>query len=158
MELICGGRISVVLAALLYCLSDFGATRDTIKSSQFIRDLKTIISSDNIFTLGFLALEEVLRSSNISHSVTNLSAQLLGSGNLVLLDHNNGIRVWESFQEQPTDKFLSSMKRNTNLRTCEKVKLTLWKSPSDPSIGGVSAGIDPFEIPEIYIWNHDQPY
>ncbi|KAE8125205.1 hypothetical protein FH972_020038 [Carpinus fangiana] len=37
--------------------------------------------------------------------------------------------------------------------TCKKVRLTSWKSPSDPSIGNLSAGIDVRNFPEFFIWN-----
>ncbi|PKI35033.1 hypothetical protein CRG98_044576 [Punica granatum] len=40
-----------------------------------------------------------------------------------------------------------------------KTALTSWKSPSDPSIGKFSMGIDPaMSIPEIFIWKEGSPY
>ncbi|KAH7569028.1 hypothetical protein JRO89_XS06G0091000 [Xanthoceras sorbifolium] len=99
---------------------------------------------------------EVLWSSNVSNSATNASAQLLDSGNLVLQDNING-DIWESFQE-PTDAFMRWMKLSTNAKTGEKVLQTSWKSPSDPSTGSFSAGLDLLNIPQIFIWNNNIPY
>uniref|UniRef100_A0A7N2LTZ4 Uncharacterized protein n=1 Tax=Quercus lobata TaxID=97700 RepID=A0A7N2LTZ4_QUELO len=101
--------------------------------------------------------EEILWSSNVSNSVTNSSATLLDSGNLVLQVDTTGIILWESFQH-PSDSFLPRMKLSTNLRKDEKVQLTSWKSPFDPSIGSFSAGIDPLNIPEGFVWKDSRPY
>ena len=67
-----------------------------------------------------------------------------------------GIILWESFQH-PSDSFLARMKLSSNLRKDEKVQLTSWKSPSDPSIGSFSAGIDPLNIPEGIVWKDGCP-
>ncbi|KAI9198004.1 hypothetical protein LWI28_008433 [Acer negundo] len=95
---------------------------------------------------------EVVWSSNVSNPVTNMgSARLLDSGNLVLLPRNSNGSIWESFQE-PTDTFMSKMKLEKMLQ------LSSWKDPSDPSLGGFSAGIGPSNIPEVFIWNNNRPY
>ena len=101
--------------------------------------------------------EEILWSSNVSNSLTNSSTTLLDSGNLVLQVDTTRIILWESFQH-PSDSFLPRMKLSTNLRKDEKVQLTSWKSPSDPSIGSFSAGIDPLNIPEGFVWKDSRPY
>ncbi|XP_031259275.1 G-type lectin S-receptor-like serine/threonine-protein kinase At1g11300 [Pistacia vera] len=77
--------------------------------------------------------KEVLWSSNLPISLTNASAQLLDSGNLVLNNSNNGEKLWESFQE-PSDKLLTNMKLTANVRTGKKVQVISWKSPSDPPL------------------------
>ncbi|XP_018730604.2 G-type lectin S-receptor-like serine/threonine-protein kinase At1g11330 isoform X1 [Eucalyptus grandis] len=106
---------------------------------------------------------ELVWSSNVSNSVTNAKAQLLDSGNLVLLKQssnssaNDAENLWESFQHM-TDSFLEKMKLSTNSRTNEKQALTSWKSPSDPSIGSFSASLDPRNIPELFIWNGSSLY
>ncbi|KAJ0018339.1 hypothetical protein Pint_10800 [Pistacia integerrima] len=115
----------------------------------------TITEDGNLVVLN--GQREVIWSSNVSNSVNNASAQLLDSGNLVLRDNTKGVSIWESFEE-PTDSFLSGMRISTNIRTGEKVKLTSWKSPSDPSIGSFSAGLDALNIPEIFIWNNSRPF
>ncbi|TXG47259.1 hypothetical protein EZV62_026553 [Acer yangbiense] len=99
---------------------------------------------------------EVLWSSNVSNSVANVRAQLLDSGNLVLYD-NSDRSIWESFDE-PTNTFLRRMKLTTNVRTGENVMLTSWKSPSDPSIGSFSAGLNLLNIPQVFTWNNNIPF
>ncbi|WJZ96242.1 hypothetical protein VitviT2T_014945 [Vitis vinifera] len=98
----------------------------------------------------------IVWSSNLSNAAPNSSAQLLDSGNLVLRD-NSGRITWESIQH-PSHSFLPKMKISTNTHTGEKVVLTSWKSPSDPSIGSFSAGINPLNIPQVFVWNGSHPY
>jgi len=50
------------------------------------------------------------------------------------------------------------MEISTDVRTGKKVQLTSWKSPSDPSIGNFSAGIDVRNLPEFFVWNDGSPY
>ncbi|XVF79417.1 hypothetical protein PTKIN_Ptkin14bG0220900 [Pterospermum kingtungense] len=66
--------------------------------------------------------EQILWSSSVTNSVTNTTAQLLDSGNLVLTDNNTGENLWESFH------------------------------PSDPADGNFSSSIEPLNIPELIIW------
>ncbi|XVF18254.1 hypothetical protein REPUB_Repub11eG0005200 [Reevesia pubescens] len=76
--------------------------------------------------------EEIVWSSNVTNLVSNTTAMLLDSGNLVLTDNNNGLSIWESF-EHPSNAFLPTMKMGTDVRRGKKVHLRSWKSPSDPS-------------------------
>ncbi|KAL5839791.1 hypothetical protein ACOSQ3_012475 [Xanthoceras sorbifolium] len=116
----------------------------------------TISEDGNLVVLN--GQKEVLWSSNVSNSATNSTfAQLLDSGNLVLSDKTKEISIWESFL-YPTDTSLPGMRLSTNLRTGDKLQLTSWKSPSDPSTGRFSTGIDPLNIPEIFIWKDNRPY
>ncbi|XP_041025861.1 G-type lectin S-receptor-like serine/threonine-protein kinase At1g11330 [Juglans microcarpa x Juglans regia] len=101
--------------------------------------------------------EKIIWSSNITDSVFNTTAQLLDSGNLVLLEKKNGTIIWESFQH-PADALVPKMKVSTNVRTGQKVQLTSWTNQSDPSTGTFSAGIDVFNLPEISIWNGSRRY
>ncbi|XP_039167119.1 G-type lectin S-receptor-like serine/threonine-protein kinase At1g11330 isoform X1 [Eucalyptus grandis] len=103
---------------------------------------------------------ELVWSSNVSNSVTDAKAQLLDSGNLVLLKHSsnsNGDPLWQSFQHM-TNSFLAKMKLSTISNPNEKQALTSWKSPSDPSIGSFSASLVPWYIPELFIWNCSSLY
>ncbi|KAK9989766.1 hypothetical protein SO802_030005 [Lithocarpus litseifolius] len=100
---------------------------------------------------------EILWSSNVSNSVPNSSTTLLDSGNLVLQVDTTEAIAWESFQH-PCDTFLPRMKPTTNLRTNQKIRLTSWKSPSDPSTGRFSAGVSPQNIPQAFIWKDGHPY
>ncbi|KAI4296577.1 hypothetical protein L6164_036526 [Bauhinia variegata] len=101
--------------------------------------------------------KQVIWSSNLSNFVSNSSAKLLDTGNLVLLDDSAGNTLWESFQH-PTDSFMPKMKLSTNIVTGKKVKLTSWKSPSDPSTGNFSVTVERLSIPEVFIWNKTKPH
>ncbi|XP_059437183.1 G-type lectin S-receptor-like serine/threonine-protein kinase At1g11330 isoform X2 [Corylus avellana] len=115
----------------------------------------TISEDGNLVVLD--GQKKVLWSSNLTNSVVNSSAQLLDSGNLVLRGNTTGTIIWESFQH-PSNTIIKNMKISTDVRTGKKVQLTSWKSPSDPSIGNFSAGIEVRNIPEIFIWNDSNTY
>lgn len=103
---------------------------------------------------------EIVWSSNVSSTPFNRTAQLLDTGNLVIReadDKNIGNFTWESFQH-PSNLFIAKMKLTTNLVTMHKQLLTSWKSPSDPSLGRFSAGIDPLNLPQVYIWDGNNPH
>ncbi|KAF3451600.1 hypothetical protein FNV43_RR07695 [Rhamnella rubrinervis] len=107
---------------------------------------------------------EVFWSSNVSYPVTNptsetlakSNAQLLDSGNFVLKDYQ-GTSIWESFLH-PTDTLLPTMKLIENSKEHSKVRLTSWKSISDPSIGRFSGGMEPRAVPEGFVWKDDRPF
>ncbi|XP_022720541.1 G-type lectin S-receptor-like serine/threonine-protein kinase At1g11330 [Durio zibethinus] len=115
----------------------------------------TVSEDGNLVVLN--GQEEILWSSNVTNPVGNSSAQLLDSGNLILWNNASTTSMWESFQ-QPSDAFVPTMKLSVDERTGEKVQLTSWKSPSDPSDGNFLAGINRLNIPEAFIWNSNQPY
>ncbi|KAG6755930.1 hypothetical protein POTOM_039338 [Populus tomentosa] len=52
---------------------------------------------------------------------------------------------------------ITNMRLTANVRTGEKTLLSSWRSPSDPSIGAFSVGIDPGRIPQCFIWNYGHP-
>eukprot|EP00261_Vitis_vinifera_P032690 XP_019073933.1 PREDICTED: G-type lectin S-receptor-like serine/threonine-protein kinase At1g11300 [Vitis vinifera] len=114
----------------------------------------TISEDGNLLVMN--GQKEIVWSSNVSNASANSSAQLLDSGNLVLQD-NSGSITWESIQH-PSHSLLPNMKISTDTNTGEKVVLTSWKSPSDPSIGSFSLGMNPLNIPQIFIWNGSHPY
>ena len=115
----------------------------------------TISEDGNIQVLN--GRKEILWSSNVSNPAgVNSSAQLQDSGNLVLRD-NNGVSVWESLQN-PSHSFVPQMKISTNTRTGVRKVLTSWKSSSDPSMGSFTAGVEPLNIPQVFIWNGSRPY
>ncbi|GMP74977.1 hypothetical protein CsSME_00032216 [Camellia sinensis var. sinensis] len=101
--------------------------------------------------------KEDIWSSNVSNSVANSSARLLDSGNFVLVDNSNGRTIWESFRN-PSDSFLEKMMLTSDGSTGEKILLKSWESPSDPSVGSFSAGINLLTIPEFFVWNGSHPY
>ncbi|XP_054795174.1 G-type lectin S-receptor-like serine/threonine-protein kinase At1g11330 isoform X1 [Prosopis cineraria] len=114
----------------------------------------TISGDNNLVVLN--GDKEVAWTSNISNKASNSTAQLLNTGNLVLLD-DTGRTLWESFQH-PGNSFLPNLVISTNQKTGEKLKVTSWKSPSDPSIGTFSSGLERPSTPEVFIWNQTQPY
>ncbi|CAK9181284.1 unnamed protein product [Ilex paraguariensis] len=101
--------------------------------------------------------KEIIWSSNVSNPVANSSAQLLDTGNLVLRDNFSGRTVWESFQD-PSDSFLQRMRIGYDAKTGERNLLTSWKSPSNPSSGTFSAGVDTLNIPQFFLRNGSHPY
>ncbi|KAK7327994.1 hypothetical protein VNO77_22088 [Canavalia gladiata] len=114
----------------------------------------TISNDGNLVVLN--GQKEVIWSSYVSNNATNSSCQLSDSGNLVLKD-SAGNTVWDSFQH-PTDTLLPNMKITKNERTGEKVEITAWKSPSDPSTGNFSISLERLSVPEVFIWNEARPY
>ncbi|XP_050288374.1 G-type lectin S-receptor-like serine/threonine-protein kinase At1g11330 isoform X2 [Quercus robur] len=117
--------------------------------------LLTISKDGNVVVLN--GQKEILWSSNVNNSIANSSAQLLDSGNLVLKENTIGTILWESFKN-PSDTSLPEMKLSTNERTGEKVQLTSWKSPSNPSIGSFSVGISRQSLTQAFIWKDGRPY
>ncbi|XP_054778350.1 uncharacterized protein LOC129286414 [Prosopis cineraria] len=98
----------------------------------------------------------IIWSSNVSNITVTTTCRLQGSGNLVLQDSAENI-LWQSF-EHPSDSFLPQMKLTSNKRTGEKLRVTSWKSLSDPSNGNFFATLEHPDIPEIFIWNGSRPY
>lgn len=118
----------------------------------------TISQDGNLHVLD--GRNKTIWSSNATKSAINSTGQLLDSGNLVLRemnDNDNGNVIWESF-EHPSAYFMPTMKISKNVITNEKQALTSWKSPSNPSTGGFSLGIDNSSITEGVIWNGNRPY
>ncbi|GLT45634.1 hypothetical protein SLA2020_194530 [Shorea laevis] len=102
--------------------------------------------------------KEILWSSNVEKLTgNNTIVELRDSGNLVLLDQTTGVNMWESFQ-QPSNVFMPTMKLGVDLRTGKKIQATSWKTPSDPSVGKFSAGIEPSGVPQSFVWKNSQPY
>ncbi|XP_021749500.1 G-type lectin S-receptor-like serine/threonine-protein kinase SD1-13 isoform X2 [Chenopodium quinoa] len=109
--------------------------------------------------------KDVLWSSNISSefaSGTSRVVHLSDSGDLVLLELStnssckDGITVWQSF-DHPTNSILPNMKLSMSSFNM-KHALQSWKSPSNPSYGRFSLGIDSLTHPQIVIWEGDHPY
>ncbi|KAL4629236.1 hypothetical protein ACB092_05G294200, partial [Castanea dentata] len=115
----------------------------------------TISEDGNLVVLN--GQKEILWSSNVNNSFANSSAQLLDLGNLVLKENTTGTILWESFNH-PSHTLLPEMKLSTNKRTGEKVQLTSWKSPSDPSIGSFTGGIYRKSLTQAFIWKDGRPY
>lgn len=93
-------------------------------------------------------------NNNASHAVLHL----LNTGNLVLRqDNSTESAIWESFQH-PSNTLLPRMKISSDAQTGEKMKLTSWKTPSNPSTGSFYGTLEPQNVPEVFIWHNSRPY
>lgn len=91
-------------------------------------------------------------SSNISTSSVNATAaQLLDTGNLVLLHRDRKRVLWQGF-DYPTDTMLPEMKLGLDRRTGLNRFLTSWKSPGDPGSGDYSFKIDVNGSPQFFLY------
>ncbi|XVE69184.1 hypothetical protein DITRI_Ditri09bG0130800 [Diplodiscus trichospermus] len=150
---------------LFLFLSHLSTAADTITPDRPIKDNgDVIVSQGKIFALGFLALAapriDILASGIISRGYlilfkrnqtlhvwsTNISitgtrnsyfAQLLDSGNLVLLQNDTRTVLWQSL-DYPTNIAIPFMKIGLSFRTGLNRFLTSWKSPDDPGKGNYS--------------------
>jgi hypothetical protein len=98
-------------------------------------------------------------STNASVSSPNNSmAQLLDSGNLVLvLPNSQRVSIsWQSF-DYPTNTLLASMKLGLDRRTGLNRSLTSWKSEDDPGTGTCSYGINPNGYPQLFLYKGGTP-
>ncbi|WCJ42939.1 G-type lectin S-receptor-like serine/threonine-protein kinase RKS1 [Euphorbia peplus] len=93
-----------------------------------------------------------LWSTNVNDDSTSFIAQILDTGNLILLDQKNSSRIlWESF-DYPTDTLLSYMKLGLNRNTGKNWSLSSWKSPDDPGTGNIRYIIDPVGFPQLFVY------
>ncbi|XP_059628122.1 G-type lectin S-receptor-like serine/threonine-protein kinase At1g11330 [Cornus florida] len=129
------------------------ANRDTPLNDS--SGIVTISKDGNLVVLN--GQKQIVWSSDVPNASVNSSAQLSDSGNLMLRDDSNGNIIWESFKH-PSDSLLQGMKISTNKFTGKKTQLTSWKSPSVPSSGRYTFGVNPTNIPEVYVWNGSLPY
>ncbi|KAK4588065.1 hypothetical protein RGQ29_019164 [Quercus rubra] len=98
-------------------------------------------------------------STNVSVSVSstnNSMAQLLDSGNLVLVQEDNKSVIWQSF-DYPTNTLLPFMKLGLDRRTRLNRFLTCWKTKDDPGTGNSSFRIDPIGFPQLFLYMGQTP-
>ncbi|KAK8972371.1 hypothetical protein V6N11_034264 [Hibiscus sabdariffa] len=97
-------------------------------------------------------------STNISIAgPVNSFAQILDSGNLVLLQNDSKKAVlWQSFGH-PTNTWLSHMKIGFDLRTGLNQSYTSWKSPDDPGVGNISFRMNPGVSPQMVLYKGSVP-
>ncbi|KAJ8435128.1 hypothetical protein Cgig2_020771 [Carnegiea gigantea] len=107
---------------------------------------------------------QIIWSTKVSNSITNSTAKLLDTGNLVVQQFNSSdaeVRpaiTWQSF-EHPTNTLLPGMKPTVHNTAGQKNSLfRSWKSPSDPSEGSFLMGIGTIGIPQLFIWNNGVAY
>ncbi|XP_050221604.1 G-type lectin S-receptor-like serine/threonine-protein kinase RKS1 isoform X2 [Mercurialis annua] len=94
-----------------------------------------------------------LWSTNVSSEARTESccaAQLLDSGNLVLIKNGSRNIVWQSF-DYPTDTVLPGMKLGIDRRVGLDRFLTSWKSKDDPATGDWLYKLDPTGCPQLFL-------
>ncbi|KAL6131277.1 hypothetical protein ACLB2K_069653 [Fragaria x ananassa] len=93
-------------------------------------------------------------SANITLSwPNNTMAKLFDTGNLVLLDNNNGSQrvLWQS-SDHPSDTMLRHMKLGLDRRSGLNRYLTSWKSQDDPGTGNCTYGVNPNGFPQLILY------
>ncbi|XP_050210217.1 G-type lectin S-receptor-like serine/threonine-protein kinase At1g11410 isoform X2 [Mercurialis annua] len=98
-------------------------------------------------------------SANVSVEITNGTtcvAQLLDTGNLVLMENQTKKIFWESF-DYPTDSLLPGMRLGLNRQTGFRRILTSWKSADDPGIGKYSLELIPTGFPQAFLYEGRNP-
>ncbi|KAJ4823213.1 hypothetical protein Tsubulata_013986 [Turnera subulata] len=113
----------------------------------------------NITDQGTLVLlngtNNVVWSSIGTRPAMNPFAQLLESGNLVVVDridniNNPSSNVWQSF-DHPGDTFLPGMKLGKNFVDGQETEISSWKSPDDPARGDYTYGMDTRGLPQVVV-------
>ncbi|KAI3466617.1 hypothetical protein Pfo_023280 [Paulownia fortunei] len=115
----------------------------------------TISSDGNIVLVN--GNREIIWSSDAVSSPRNATAQLLDSGNLVLIDSSNGDTIWETHRH-PGNTFLPTMRLSHNTRTGERVVIRSWRSPQDLNRGNFTSGLSAVGIPQSYVWHNGVPH
>ncbi|RVW86377.1 G-type lectin S-receptor-like serine/threonine-protein kinase RKS1 [Vitis vinifera] len=96
-------------------------------------------------------------STNVSISSANATvAQLLDTGNLVLIQNDGNRVVWQGF-DYPTDSLIPYMKLGLDRRTGFNRFLTSWKSPTDPGTGKNSLTINASGSPQFFLYQGSKP-
>ncbi|XVE87883.1 hypothetical protein DITRI_Ditri19aG0024300 [Diplodiscus trichospermus] len=125
-----------------------------------INDTSGILSIDNRGNLALIERNQTLPvwSTNISLTgIRNSIAQLLDSGNLVLLQNDSKRAIlWQSF-DYPTNTLLPFMKLGLSYRNGLNRVMTSWISPDDPGIGNYSYRINPSGFPQLYLYKDSSP-
>lgn len=94
-------------------------------------------------------------SANVTISSPNssITAKLLDTGNLLVLENNGSSSerlLWQGFG-YPTNTMLPFTKLGLNRRSGKFRFLTSWKSEDDPEIGSCSYRIDPGGFPQMFL-------
>ncbi|XP_066347958.1 putative inactive G-type lectin S-receptor-like serine/threonine-protein kinase SRK [Miscanthus floridulus] len=101
--------------------------------------------------------DQVVWSSNTTSAAAGpASAQLLESGNLVVLSDpsSSAVVLWQSF-DHPSNTLLPGMNIGKNLWTGAEWRLTSWRSASDPSSGRYWYTTDTRGVPENVLRDGD---
>ncbi|CAN1224398.1 G-type lectin S-receptor-like serine/threonine-protein kinase At4g27290 [Linum perenne] len=97
-------------------------------------------------------------STNVSVETTDFClAQLLDSGNLVLIHGTRRRVVWQSF-DHPVNTLLSGMKLGVNLDKGLTWFLSSWRSADDPGTGNFSVQLNPNGSPQFFLYKGKTSY
>ncbi|XP_059668745.1 G-type lectin S-receptor-like serine/threonine-protein kinase At1g11330 [Cornus florida] len=142
-----------VLIFYCSCSIQFCNAIDTITSTQPVNDPETIVSSGATYKLGFFSPDNYTnRYVGIWYNEISVKTVVwVANRDKPLNDSSTTLIISE-------DGNLVEMKISTNRFTDKKTQLTSWKSPTDPSTGKFTSGINPLNIPEIYIWSGSYSY
>ncbi|KAK9689904.1 hypothetical protein RND81_09G089700 [Saponaria officinalis] len=103
----------------------------------------------------------IVWSTNGTNTTNGSSAQLLDTGNLVLLQPDakpNSNVIWQSFHH-PSNALLPHMQPTfPSTQNKDHVIFRACKSASDPSEGSFSAGIGTTGLPQVLIWKDEEIY
>ncbi|XVE65724.1 hypothetical protein DITRI_Ditri08aG0022500 [Diplodiscus trichospermus] len=123
-----------------------------------INDRSGILSINNQGNLALFQRDQTLPVWSTNISSTGTIAQLLDSGNLVLLQNDTKRTIlWQSF-DYPSNTYLPFMKLGLSFRTGQNRFLTSWKSPDDPGVGNYSYRISPSGFPQLYLYKGSSPW
>ncbi|KAL9346782.1 hypothetical protein Peur_061635 [Populus x canadensis] len=96
-------------------------------------------------------------STNVSVEENDTcEAQLLDSGNLILVRKRSRKIIWQSF-DYPTNIGLPGMKLGLDRKVGTDRFLTSWRSADDPGIGDFSIRINPNGSPQFFLYNGTKP-
>ncbi|KAG5235234.1 G-type lectin S-receptor serine/threonine-protein kinase [Salix suchowensis] len=79
-------------------------------------------------------------------------AQLLDSGNLIMVTKRSSSIIWQSF-DHPTNTLLPGMKLGLDRKLGIDRFLTSWRSADDPGTGDFSLRINPNGLPGVFLYN-----
>ncbi|XP_034696958.1 G-type lectin S-receptor-like serine/threonine-protein kinase At1g11410 isoform X3 [Vitis riparia] len=117
-----------------------------------INDTSGVLSINTIGNLLLHRGNTHVWSTNVSISSANATvAQLLDTGNLVLIQNDGNRVVWQGF-DYPTDSLIPYMKLGLDRRTGFNRFLTSWKSPTDPGTGKNSLTMNASGSPQIFLY------
>ncbi|KAK6946798.1 Bulb-type lectin domain [Dillenia turbinata] len=100
---------------------------------------------------------DIIWSSGLSTMVNGTLAQLLDSGNLVLMESSSADSknyLWQRF-DSPSNTGMTGTKFGLNVRTGEEWYLRLWKDWDDPSPGDFTLKLYNPELPQLVLRNQD---
>ncbi|XP_057538243.1 uncharacterized protein LOC130815779 [Amaranthus tricolor] len=104
------------------------------------------------------AQNETFWSSSIAISEFNDPvAEILDTGNLVLLSNSSRSIIWQSFMH-PTDSLVPPVQFTIRENMKNGPIFRSWKNVSNPSTGRFRAAIYLRNITEIFVWDGNKPY